>query len=184
MRGAYLLKIDARFVDRLRHDRENLGARFFRAHRRFGHDFVAHARKFEVELESSDALLGSANFVIHVSEMIFGTDDVGQQFVAFHLAVVVVFRHETDANSSDRRLDRNARVHQREHAAANARHRAGAIRFHDLARDADRVTEIVRARNNRLERTLGQRAVTNFATARAAGASGFADAERREVVMK
>ena len=38
--------------------------------------------------------------------------------------------------------------------------------------------------NDRLERTLGQRAVADFATAGAAGAAGFADAERREVVME
>ena len=76
-------EIGARFVDRLRHDLENFRARFFRAHGRFGHDFMADAGQFEIELESGDARFRSANFVIHVSEMIFGADDIGEQLVAF-----------------------------------------------------------------------------------------------------
>ena len=52
---------------------------------RFGHDFVADAGKFQIELETGDAGFGSAKFEIHVAEMIFGADDVGQKFVAFQL---------------------------------------------------------------------------------------------------
>ena len=62
-----------------RHDRENLGARFFRALDRFGHDLVADAGQFQIELEAGDAVVGAAEFEIHVAEMIFGADDVGQQ---------------------------------------------------------------------------------------------------------
>ena len=46
----------------------------------------------------------AANFVIHVAEMIFGADDVGEEFVALHLSVFAVFRDEADADSSDRVL--------------------------------------------------------------------------------
>ena len=70
----------------LRHDPENLGARFFRALNRFRHDLVADAGEFQIELKTGDARVGSAKFEIHVAEMIFGADDVGQQFVAFHLS--------------------------------------------------------------------------------------------------
>ena len=41
--------------------------------------------KLEIELESGDAGFGSANFEIHVAEMIFGADDVGQQLVALQI---------------------------------------------------------------------------------------------------
>ena len=125
--GRVPAQIGARLVDRPRHDFENFRARFFRAHGRFGHDLVAHAGQFEIELETGDARFRSADFVIHIAEMIFGADDVGQELVAFHLPVITLLRDETNADPGDRGLDRNARIHQREHAAANARHRAGAV---------------------------------------------------------
>ena len=44
--------------------------------------------KFQIELETGDAGVGAAKFEIHVAEMIFGADDVGEQFVALQLPVV------------------------------------------------------------------------------------------------
>ena len=116
-------EVSARFVDCFRHFGQNLRARFFRAHGRFGHDFVADAGKFEIELETSDAGFGSTDFVIHVPEMIFRTENVGEELVTFERTVLRVLGNEAAANTCDRRFDRNARVHQRQHAAANAGHR-------------------------------------------------------------
>ena len=59
---------------------------------RFGHDFVADAGKFQIELESGDAVIGSAKFEIHVAEMVFRADDVGQQFVTLQLPLVASAR--------------------------------------------------------------------------------------------
>ena len=72
---------------------------------------------------------------------------------------------------------RHARVHQREHSAAHARHRSRTVRFHDFAGNADGVTKIIFARDDRLERTFRQRAVADLAPARAAKSSRF---RRRE----
>src|SRR5205085_1379303 len=118
-----LAQIGTRFIERRRHDAENLRARFFRAEGRFAHDLVADAWQFQIELEPSNALIGSAKFVIHVAEMIFGTDNVGEQLVAFEIAAIAKLRDETDGNSRYRRLDRYARIHEREHSTAHARHR-------------------------------------------------------------
>src|SRR5450432_2263140 len=109
------------------HDGEDLGARIFRAMNRFAQNLVAHAGQLEIKLKTSDAVLRPAKFEIHVPEMIFGADDVGQEVVALQIAALVVLGHESDGNTGDRRLDGNARVHQREHAGANARHRGRAI---------------------------------------------------------
>ncbi len=65
------------------HDAENFRARFFRELDRFCQDLVTNAGKFQVELKTGNARVRSAEFEIHVSKMIFGADDVGQQFVAF-----------------------------------------------------------------------------------------------------
>ena len=72
----------------------------------------------------------------------------------------------------------NARV-----AAANRRHRGRAVRFHDLARDADGVG-IIFERQHRFDGTFRQRAVADFAAARAGNAAGFADGKIREVVVQ
>ena len=98
--------------------------------------------KFQIELETGDTVLGAAKFEIHVAEMIFGTDDVGEQVVALQIPLLVVLGDQADGNAGNRRLDRNARIHQREHAGANARHRSGAVRFHHFADHADRITKI------------------------------------------
>src|SRR5476649_604748 len=62
--GRVFAEIRARFGERARHDSENLGARLFRAEGRLGHDLVADARQFQVELEPRDARFRAAKFVI------------------------------------------------------------------------------------------------------------------------
>ena len=82
------------------------------------------------------------------------------------------------------RRDRHAGVHHRHRAAAHRRHRRGPVRLEDVGDDADGVGELLFARNDRRERALGERAVTDFAAARSALRPGLADRERREVVVQ
>src|SRR5438874_4366175 len=173
-----------RLVDPGAHDFENFRARFFCAQNRFSHDLVADAWKFQIELVTGDAGLRAAQLEIHVAEMIFGTDDVGEQLVTFQLSVFAVFSDETDRDSCDRRFDGHTGVHQRQHPAANARHRCRSVRFHDFAGDTNGVTKIVCARHDWFERALCQGSVANLAPARPAGPPGFADAEWRKIVMQ
>ena len=83
---------------------------------------MADAWQFQIELEPSNALIGSAKFVVHVAEVIFGTNDVGEQLVTFQIAAVAKLSDEADGNSGDRRLDRHACIHECEHSAAHTRH--------------------------------------------------------------
>ena len=46
---------------------------------RFAQDFQTDARQFQIELESGDAVVGAAKFEIHVTEMVFRANDVGEQ---------------------------------------------------------------------------------------------------------
>ena len=106
---------------------------------RLGHDLVRNAAQLQVELETGDALLGAGDLAIHVAERVFPTDDVGQQFVIGDFILSSVFGADADADARHRASHRNACIHQRQGAAANRRHRSGTVRFHDFARDADRV---------------------------------------------
>ena len=83
-----------------------------------------------------------------------------------------------------RRGDRHAGIHQRQRCAADRGHGTGSVRFQNVADHAQRVGERLLVGNHGRERALGQRAVADFAAARAAHEADFADAERREVVVQ
>ena len=78
--------------------------------------------EFQIELKTSDAAVRSAKFEIHVAEMIFRANDVGQQFVALQLPIITKLSHEPNRNSSHRHFHRNTRIHKRQRASTNARH--------------------------------------------------------------
>ena len=94
-----LAQLLARLGERFGHEAEDLRPRILGAMDGFRQDFVAHTRKFQIELKTRDTVLGPAKFEIHVSEMILGADDVGQQIVAFQVPLLVILRHETDRNT-------------------------------------------------------------------------------------
>ena len=73
---------------------------------------------------------------------------------------------------------------KRHDAGTHASHRGGAIRFHDLAADADRVRKFAFRRNNRFNRPFSQRPMPNLASACTAESSRFSNAERRKIVME
>ena len=65
--------------DRREHLAENLDPRFARLSERRPDDFFADAVDLQIELNAGDAVLRAGDFEIHVAEMIFIADDVGQQ---------------------------------------------------------------------------------------------------------
>src|SRR5262249_18500521 len=74
--------------------------------------------------------------------------------------------------------------HHRQRSAADRRHRRRAVRFKDVRDHADRVWELVFGWQHLREGTLRERAMADFAAARARHASDFADREGREVVVE
>src|ERR1019366_2581394 len=190
--GVDLHRLDARGIladfrtrggQRLGHLGQHVQARHARLFHGLIHHAVRNAGQLEVKLEPRNALLRAGDLAVHVAERVFPADDVGQQLVALKLALVVVLGAQADADAAHRASHRHARVQHRHAAAANRGHRGGAVRFHDLAGNADGVG-IGRGRHHGLERTLGQCAVANLAPAWTADAPGFANGEVREVVVQ
>ena len=81
------------------------------------------------------------------------------------------------------RRDRHARIHQRERRAAHRAHRRRAVRLERLGHDPDRVRELLRRRDHRLERTLRECTVADVAALGAAHEAGLPDRVGREVVV-
>ena len=141
-------------------------------------DVAAQALDLDVHLEGRDALARAGDLEVHVAVVVFLAGDVGQDREA------VAVGDEAHRDARDRRLDRHARVHERERAAADGRHRGGAVGLEDVRDDAHGVREGVLARQHRRERAAGQVAVADVAARGAAHELRLAHGEGREVVVE
>src|SRR4051812_28952815 len=167
----------ARCRDRGLHRAEDRHAGILRLRQRLLHDLAADAGDLDVHLQRRDPLARAGDLEVHVTEVILGALDVGQDLVG------VAFLDEAHRDAGDRRRDRHARVHQRERRAADRAHRRGAVRLERLRDDPDRVRELLRRRQDRLERALCERTVADVAPLRRAHTARLTDRVGREVVV-
>ena len=104
------------------------------------HDFLGDALDLDVHLQRGDAVGGAGHLEVHVAQVIFIAQDVGQ-----HGEAVAVL-DQAHGDTGDVRLQRHASVEQRQTAAADGSHRRRAIGFGDFRNQAHRVGEILRLR--------------------------------------
>ena len=130
-------------------------------------------------MDARDTTLRTGDFKVHVAEVIFVPEDIGEQRVFF-----LAFAYQADADTRDRVGDRHASSHQAERGAAYGSHRGRAVRFEDIGDDSDRVRELFWIRRDRFDTAFGECTVTNLATSRATNGTAFAHGERREVVVQ
>ena len=115
---------------------------------------------------------GAGDLEVHVAEVVLDAGDVGED------DVVVALLDQAHRDARDRRLDRHARVHQRQRRAADRGHRRRAVGLEDVRHDANRVRELLDRRDHRHQRPLGERAVADVAALGAAHEAGLAHARR------
>ena len=84
-------------------------------------------------------VLRAGDLEVHVAEVVLDAGDVGED------GVVVALLDQAHRDARDRRLDRHARVHQRQRGAADRGHRRRAVGLEDVRHDADRVRELLAA---------------------------------------
>ena len=143
---------------------------------RLADDLLRDAGDLDVHLQRGDAVTRAGDLEVHVAEVILGALDVGQD------RVVVALLDEAHGDAGDRRLDRHAGVHQRERRPQTEA-MSGAVRLQRLRHDADRVREVLRGRDHRLQGPLCQGAVADVAPLRAAHEARLPDRVGREVVV-
>ena len=173
-----LADVGARTDQRLAHLGEDVNAAFASLGQRVGEDLLVDAGDLDVHLDRRDALGGAADLEVHVAEVVLVAEDVGED------GDLVVLLDEAHGDTGDGSRNRNARVHERETAAADGGHRRRAIALEDVGDDAYGVGELVVGRQHRAQRPLRQDAVADFTTARAAQRLHFADRVGREVVVQ
>src|SRR5579872_1258426 len=169
----------ARFAERFLHGVEDLQAGFLRLGQGFTHHADADAEDLNVHLKRGDACASACNFEVHISVVIFGAGDVGEDGILF-----VIANDEAHGDTSARRFQRNTSIHKSQRTAANSGHRRGAVGFENVGNEAHGVREVCLGRKQVDERALCESAVADFATAGTAKEFHFADAERREVVVQ
>src|SRR4051812_44569058 len=141
-------------------------------------DRLVDALDLDVHLQGGDAVPRAGHLEVHVTDRVLLAEDVGQDDEA-----AVRLADQAHRRAGDRCRDRHAGVHDRERRAAGRRHRRRAVGRHALGHEPDDVRELLVARQDRDERSLGQVAVTDVATARATHRLVLAGAVRGEVVV-
>src|SRR5690606_34129552 len=131
------------------------------------HDLLGNTFDLDVHLQCGNAIGGTGHFEVHVAEVIFVAEDVGEN------SETLALLHQTHRDTGYRRFQRHTSVHHRQTADAHRSHRAGAIRLGDFRHDANRVRELIALRQHRRQTATGETAVTDLATTRAAHAASF-----------
>ena len=178
MRGANSPSSARRFGQRIGHLAEDVQAAVLGLAERDLHDLLGDAVDLDVHLQGGDAADRAGDLEVHVAEVIFVTQDVGEHREA------LAFLDQAHGDAGDRLAERNAGIHQRQRGAADGRHRGRAVGLGDLGDDAQRVGEGFGRRQHRADGAPGELAVADFAAAGRTHAAGLTDRIGREVVVE
>src|SRR5690606_28059453 len=141
------------------------------------HDFLGDALDLDVHLQSSNTFLGTGNLEVHIAQVIFVTQNVGQH------SKLVAFLDQTHGHTSHVILHRHASVHHGQGATTHRCHGGGTVGFSDLGHHADGVLEVFSGWQQGSQSTLGRTTVTDFTTLGCAETASFASVEWRHVVV-
>src|SRR5690554_687503 len=142
------------------------------------HDLFGDALDLDVHLQRGNTLLGTGNLEVHVAQVIFVTQDVGQD------GKLVAFLDQTHGDTGNRRLQRHTGIHQRQGRTTDRSHGAGTVGFSDFRDHTDAVGELIHIGHDRLDTTAGQTTVADFTAAGATHATTLTYRIGREVVVE
>ncbi len=163
---------------RFLHLAQNVHARFFGLRQRDLHDFFGDALDFDIHLQRGDTSGSASDLEVHVTQVIFIAQDVGQHGKA------VVFFDQAHGDTGDVCLHRHAGIHHRQAAAADRSHRRRAVGFGDFRDHADGVGKFFLGRQHGSQGALGQTTVADFAALGRTHATDFAGGKGRHVVVQ
>ncbi len=164
-----VLEVRTLFADGLRHLAQDVQAALLGLGQRFLNDLTGDPGDLDVHLNGGHPCGGTGHFEVHVAQVIFVTQDVGQDLIASAVG------DQPHGDTGDRCFYRDTRVHQGHGGGANRAHGRGAVGFQNFAGHADGITEDFRGRDHRFHGALGEVAVAQFATADAVAALGLTD---------
>src|SRR5690606_15210075 len=104
------------------------------------HDLFGDAGDLDVHLQRGDAVTRAGDLEVHVAQVVFVTQDVGQDG-----ELAGRLQDQTHGDARDRTDQGHARVHQRQGAAADGGHGGRAVGLGDLRHQTDGVGEVLGA---------------------------------------
>ena len=172
------LVVFAGMIERFHHLAENVFATGFGLCERLFENLVGKAVALDVHLRSRETFERSRGLEVHIAQVIFVTEDVGEHSILVFAGIL----DETHGNTRDGCLERHTGVHQREGSGANRGHRRRTVGFENITYHTNGVREV--GGDLSLQAAPCQVAVSDFATADTALRLGFAGGEGGEVVVK
>ncbi len=145
---------------------------------RLPHDLGCDAHDLDVHLQSRDSLTRAGDLEIHVSIVVLGSRDVGQNGVAF------AFLDQTHRDTGDLCLQLDTCLQQGKRRAAHRGHGGRSIGLEDVRHNPQGVGRFVLCRQNCLDGSPCKSAVADLATPHAGHAADLAYGKRREVVVQ
>src|SRR5690606_38548217 len=142
------------------------------------HDLFGDALDLDVHLQRGYALGSTGDLEVHVTEVVFVTEDVGQD------GELLTFLDQAHGDTGHRSLHRHTSVHQRQGSAAHRSHGGRTVGLGDFRDDTDGVGKFISARQHGGDGAAGQATVTDFAATGGAHATTFTDRVGREVVVQ
>ena len=99
-------------------------------------DCRGQAVYLDIDLDGRDALLGTRNLEVHIAVEVLNTLDIGEG------GLLAAVSDQAAGNTGDRRLDRDARIHQGQGRATDRALGRRTIGGDDLRNQAQRVGEL------------------------------------------
>ena len=147
---------------------------------RIGQHFVRKTVHLDVHLSSGNTVFGTGHLEVHVAEVVFIAQDIGQHGVFSGFGV----GNQPHGDPGNRFLDLHPGIHQRQRSGTHGSHRGRTVGFQNIGYDANGVRILFAHRYHRLQRAPCQVAMADLATRQAACGTRFAGRERREVIMQ
>ena len=142
------------------------------------HDFFGNTLDFDVHLQRCYAFGRTGNFKVHVAQVVFITQNVGQY------GEFVVVQNQTHRNTGNVCFQRHTGRQQAQAAAADGSHRRRTVGLGNFGNNAHGVAKFFRRRQYGNQCAFCQTAMSDFTAFRRADATHFAGRIWREVVMQ
>ena len=144
----------------------------------FFEDFVRKTIALDVHLRSGQTFERTRGLEVHITEVVFVTEDVGEDSIFVFTWIL----NQSHCDTRYRSLQGYTCIHERERTSANGSHRRRTVRLEDVAHHTYSVREV--GRDLPLQTAPCQVTVTDFTTTYTALSASFTGREGREVVVK
>ena len=173
-----VFQVSTRFSDCLGDLVEDVHTSFFSLVQSTFQNFVRQTVYLDIHLSSSDTVSCSGYLEVHISEVVFVTEDVRQYSIFFFARIL----DQSHSNTRYRLLDLHTGIHQCQCSGTYGSHRRRTVRFEDFRNNTYYVWIV--SRNLSFQGTPSQVTVTDFTTAYTTLSFCFTCRERREVIVQ